>query len=202
MVLEDKKKKKRAAILQAAVKTYSENGFAETKIASIAKEAGVSFGSVFTYFSTKEVLYEAAILEPLEEIKPHFIEIGERYSGTPMEVVKAMIACQLDVFSKKKDFLRLSQQVLARPERYPVLFRELSDFVDVFVERITPIIEKGQEKGEFYAGSPVLMAQSYISLLNGLRLTFIDDHTNLIWDNMKIQALRLFGPVTDGWACS
>ena len=199
MSLEDKKMKKRAAILGAAVKTYSENGFAETTIAAIAKEAGVSFGSVFTYFATKEVLFQAAILEPLEEIKPYFIEIEERYSGSPMEKVRSMIDCQLDVFARNKDFLRLSQQVLARPDRYPVLFNDLSAFVDVFVERIHPIIEKGQERGDFYEGSPVLMAQSYISLLNGLRLTFVDDHTNLIWNNMKIQALRLFGPVAEGW---
>jgi TetR/AcrR family transcriptional regulator, mexJK operon transcriptional repressor len=199
MSLDEKKKKKRAAILEAAVKTYSENGFAETTISAIAKEAGVSFGSVFTYFATKEVLFEAAILEPLEEIKPYFIEIEERYRGTPMEMIKAMIDCQLDVFARNKDFLRLTQQVLARPERYPVLFADLSNFVDVFVERVYPIIEKGQEQGDFYEGSPVLMAQSYISLLNGLRLTFIDDHTKLIWSNMKIQALRLYGPVTEGW---
>jgi TetR/AcrR family transcriptional regulator, mexJK operon transcriptional repressor len=199
MSLDEKKKKKRAAILEAAVKTYSENGFAETTISAIAKEAGVSFGSVFTYFATKEALFEAAILEPLEEIKPYFIEIEERYRGTPMEMIKAMIDCQLDVFARNKDFLRLTQQVLARPERYPVLFADLSNFVDVFVERVYPIIKKGQEQGDFYEGSPVLMAQSYISLLNGLRLTFIDDHTKLIWSNMKIQALRLYGPVTEGW---
>ncbi|MDX8342654.1 TetR/AcrR family transcriptional regulator [Rossellomorea sp. YZS02] len=199
MSREEKMMKKRAAILGAAVKTYSENGFAETTISAIAKEAGVSFGSVFTYFATKEVLFEAAILEPLEEIKPYFSEIEERYSGSPKEMVKSMIDCQLDVFARNKDFLRLSQQVLARPDRYPVLFTELSAFVDVFAERIYPVIERGQKEGDFYEGSPVLIAQSYISLINGLRLTFVDDHTNLIWNNMKIQALRLFGPVTEGW---
>ncbi|MBW3112677.1 TetR/AcrR family transcriptional regulator [Bacillus sp. MCCB 382] len=199
MSREEKMMKKRAAILGAAVKTYSENGFAETTISAIAKEAGVSFGSVFTYFATKEVLFEAAILEPLEEIKPYFSEIEERYSGSPKEMVKSMIDCQLDVFARNKDFLRLSQQVLARPDRYPVLFAELSAFVDVFAERIYPVIERGQKEGDFYEGSPVLIAQSYISLINGLRLTFVDDHTNLIWNNMKIQALRLFGPVTEGW---
>ncbi|BCB04239.1 TetR/AcrR family transcriptional regulator [Bacillus sp. KH172YL63] len=198
MSREENKMKKRAAILEAAVKVYSENGFAETTISTIAKEAGVSFGSVFTYFATKEVLFEAAILEPLEEIKPYFIEIEGRYEGTPMEIVKNMIDCQLDVFARNKDFLRLSQQVLARPDRYPVLFNELSEFVDVFVERIHPVIEAGQELGEFYEGSPVLIAQSYISLLNGLRLTFIDDHSNPIWHNMKVQALRLFGPDKKG----
>ncbi|MFP3361252.1 TetR/AcrR family transcriptional regulator, partial [Planococcus sp. SIMBA_143] len=81
----------------------------------------------------------------------------------------SMIDCQLDVFARNKDFLRLSQQVLARPDRYPVLFAELSAFVDVFAERIYPVIERGQKEGDFYEGSPVLIAQSYISLINGLR---------------------------------
>ncbi|WP_237497277.1 TetR/AcrR family transcriptional regulator [Lysinibacillus sp. HST-98] len=52
-----KKKIKRSTILNAAIKLYSENGFAETKVAEIAKEAGVSFGTVFTYFESKEALW-------------------------------------------------------------------------------------------------------------------------------------------------
>jgi TetR/AcrR family transcriptional regulator, mexJK operon transcriptional repressor len=193
--LEEKKKRKRAVILQAAVKLFSENGFAETPIAAVAKEAGVSFGTVFTYFETKEVLFQASVLEPLEELKPYFYEIGERYSGSPMEKIKDMIHCQVDLFSKSMDYLRLIQQVLARPDRYPALFKELDDFVNVFIDKIYPVIAEGQEMGLFYKDSPPLIAQSYLSLINGMRLTFIDDYTNLVWNDMKIQALRLFGPV-------
>ncbi|WP_175990364.1 TetR/AcrR family transcriptional regulator [Bacillus sp. Marseille-Q1617] len=193
--LEEKKKRKRAMILQAAVKLFSENGFAETPIAAVAKEAGVSFGTVFTYFETKEVLFQSSVLEPLEELKPYFYEIEERYSGSPMEKVKDMIHCQVDLFSKSKDYLRLIQQVLARPDRYPVLFKELDDFVNVFIDKIYPVIAEGQEMGLFYKDSPPLIAQSYLSLINGMRLTFVDDYTNLVWSDMKIQALRLFGPV-------
>ncbi|MCA1055442.1 TetR/AcrR family transcriptional regulator [Rossellomorea aquimaris] len=195
----EKKKRKRTAILQAAVKLFSENGFAETPVAAIAKEAGVSFGTVFTYFETKEVLFHATILEPLEEIKPYFYDIEERYSGSPLEKVKGMILCQVELFSKRKEYLRLIQQVLARPDRYPDLFKELDDFVNVFIDRLAPIIIKGQEEGVFYKGSPALIAQSYLSLINGMRLTFIDEYTNLFWMDMKIQALRLFGPAHNEW---
>ncbi|WP_018765188.1 TetR/AcrR family transcriptional regulator [Bacillus sp. 105MF] len=92
---DEKKKRKRSTILNAAIKLCSENGFAETKVAEIAKEAGVSFGTVFTYFDSKEALYESAILEPLEEIKPYFIEIEEHFKGEPLEVVKEMIDCHV-----------------------------------------------------------------------------------------------------------
>jgi TetR/AcrR family transcriptional regulator, mexJK operon transcriptional repressor len=163
----------------------------------VAKEAGVSFGSVFTYFETKETLFQSAILEPLEEIKPYFYEIEERYSGNPMEKIKEMIHCQVDLFSKRKEYLRLIQQVLARPDRYPALFQELDDFVNVFIDRIYPVIAEGQKLDLFYRDPPPLIAQSYLSLINGMRLTFVDDYTNLVWSDMKIQALRLFGPVSD-----
>ncbi|WP_421383972.1 TetR/AcrR family transcriptional regulator [Bacillus salacetis] len=194
--MSEKKKLKRQGILRAAIKIFSENGFAETTIAAIAKEAGVSFGTVFTYFETKETLYEAAILEPLEEIKPFFYEVETRFQGTPIEAIRQMIDFHVDLFSERSEFLRLIQQVLGRPDRFPKLFEELDHFVDTFVESITPVIEKGQGQEVFYDESPALIAQSYLSILNGMRLTFIDEPTHSIWPALTIQALRLFGPVT------
>lgn len=194
---DEKKKRKRSTILDAAIKLYSENGFAETKVAEIAKEAGVSFGTVFTYFNSKEELYEAAILEPLEEIKPYFIEIEERFTGEPLEIIKEMIDCHVQLFATRSEYLRLIQQVLARPERFPKPYKELDDFVKLFKESIYPVIETGQRLGYFYEESPTLIAESYLSILNGMRLTFIDEYTNLFWKDITKQALRLFGPISN-----
>ncbi|MEQ6353240.1 TetR/AcrR family transcriptional regulator [Lysinibacillus sp. M3] len=194
---DEKKKRKRSTILDAAIKLYSENGFAETKVADIAKEAGVSFGSVFTYFDSKEVLYEAAILEPLEKIKPYFIEIQEHFKGEPLEIIKEMIDCHVQLFATRSEYLRLIQQVLARPERFPKLFKELDDFVKSFLDCIYPVIEAGQRLGYFYEEAPSLIAESYLSILNGMRLTFIDEYTNTVWKDITRQALRLFGPISN-----
>ncbi|KOP70193.1 TetR family transcriptional regulator [Lysinibacillus sp. FJAT-14745] len=193
---DEKKKRKRSTILNAAIKLYSENGFAETKVADIAKEAGVSFGTVFTYFNSKEELYESAILEPLEEIKPYFTEIEEHFKGEPLEVIKEMIDYHVQLFARRSEFLRLIQQVLARPERFPKLYKELDEFVKSFKVCIYPVIEAGQRLGYFYEESPSLIAESYLSILNGMRLTFIDEYTNLIWKDITKQALRLFGPIS------
>jgi AcrR family transcriptional regulator len=193
--MSEKKKIKRANILNAAIKLYSDHGFAETTIAAIAKEAGVSFGTVFTYFETKEALYESAILEPLAEIKPYFHEVENHYKGKPLEAIKQMIDFHVDLFSERSEFLRLIQQVLGRPDRYLMLFEELNEFVNRFVESVTPTIEAGQQEGVFYDESPALIAQSYLSILNGMRLTFTDEATHSLWKSLTVQALRLFGPV-------
>ncbi|MGE7694536.1 TetR/AcrR family transcriptional regulator [Lysinibacillus sp. NPDC094177] len=194
---DEKKKRKRSTILNAAIKLYSVNGFAETKVADIAKEAGVSFGTVFTYFDSKEVLYEVAILEPLEEIKPYFMELEEHFKGEPLEVVKEMIDCHIQLFSTRSEYLRLIQQILARPDRFPKLFKELDDFVKVFIHSIYSVIKEGQRLGYFYEETPSLIAESYLSILNGMRLTFIDEYTNVMQKNISRQALRLFGPISN-----
>lgn len=197
LTIDEKKKRKRSSILNAAIKLFSENGFAETKVADIAKQAGVSFGTVFTYFDSKEALYEAAILEPLDEIKPYFVEIEKHFKGDPLEVTKKMIECHVQLFSTRIEYLRLIQQVLTRPERFPKLFKELDVFVKLFKNCIYPVIEAGQKLGYFYEESPSLIAESYLSILNGMRLTFIDDYTNRMWKDMTRQLLRLFGPISN-----
>jgi len=197
LTIDEKKKIKRSTILNAAIKLYSENGFAETKVAEIAKEAGVSFGTVFTYFDSKEALYESAFLEPLEEIKTYFIEIEKHFKGEPLEVVKEMIDCHVQLFSMRNEYLRIIQQVLGRPDRFPKLFNELNDFVNGFIVSIHPVIEAGQKLGYFYKEPTSLIAKSYLSILNGMRLTFVDESTSLIWKDITRQALRLFGPITN-----
>lgn len=50
---------KRAAIIKASLKLFTERGFHGTPTAMISKEAGVSTGTLFRYFPTKEDLINA-----------------------------------------------------------------------------------------------------------------------------------------------
>ena len=54
---------KRAAILQAATKIFSERGFWNTPTSLISKKAGVADGTLFLYFKTKDTLINALYLE-------------------------------------------------------------------------------------------------------------------------------------------
>lgn len=66
-----KKNQKRKKILDKAWELFRKNGYEETKVEDITRELGVSKGSFYTYFKTKdEVLYEI-----LERIKKENEEI-------------------------------------------------------------------------------------------------------------------------------
>lgn len=56
-------KDKRTAIMEAALKLFTERGFQGTSTAQISQEAGVATGTLFNYFPTKEDLINSLYFE-------------------------------------------------------------------------------------------------------------------------------------------
>src|SRR2546425_963140 len=52
-------------IVAAALEVFGERGFAATKLADVARRAGVTKGTVYLYFDSKEALFKAVVREPL-----------------------------------------------------------------------------------------------------------------------------------------
>lgn len=61
-------------ILKAALACFVETGFAATKLDEIAKRAGVSKGTLYLYFSSKEEIFQAVISE---KVVTHIGEIED-----------------------------------------------------------------------------------------------------------------------------
>jgi len=61
-------KDKRVAIMEAALKLFTERGFHGTTTAQISKEAGVATGTLFNYFPTKEDLINSLYIEVKGEL--------------------------------------------------------------------------------------------------------------------------------------
>lgn len=64
---------KRKAILEGAIKVFTENGFSTSSMDRIAESAGVSKRTVYNHFPSKENLFQAIVadfLKQRDEIKP------------------------------------------------------------------------------------------------------------------------------------
>lgn len=61
--MKEQVKDKRTAIIEAALKLFTERGFQGTSTAQISKEAGVATGTLFNYFPTKEDLINSLYFE-------------------------------------------------------------------------------------------------------------------------------------------
>jgi len=88
-----KKEEKKRKIIDAAIKIFARNGYFNSRVSEIAKEAGVADGTIYIYFKSKEELLSAIFDEALnvfvEESKKMLEEITD-----PIEKLKKIVCLQ------------------------------------------------------------------------------------------------------------
>ena len=58
---------KREAILRAAIQVFARNGYFNSKVADIAREAGIADGTVYLYFKSKEEILHSIFDQSMEK---------------------------------------------------------------------------------------------------------------------------------------
>jgi AcrR family transcriptional regulator len=185
---------RRQRILAAATALFAQNGFSATGISTIALAAGVSHGTVFLYFGSKEELFRAALVEPLNDAQSIFLQMGVA-TDSPLHRIQSMVRAQVTAISGQGDYLRLVHYVLGVRKRFPDLAEFLFDTGRLVTERMVPIIAEGQRIGEFAPGDPRGIAWAYFSYLQGIGLNIFDDSGTWVWEEMIQNGLRIFGPL-------
>lgn len=172
---------RREQIKKAALKVFARRGIAGTKMSMIANEASISQGLSYRYFSSKDELFIALVQEAMEETDAAFASL-EQMSGTPTEKIRELTKGMLDE-SNKHSFMLIQQVQTADevPEKAKEIVEQYSS--NALIDRILPIIIKGQESGEFCAGDPSELLLLYFSVISGLMLQQVDRDDNYrVWD--------------------
>uniref|UniRef100_UPI0003709A98 TetR/AcrR family transcriptional regulator n=1 Tax=Paenisporosarcina sp. TG20 TaxID=1211706 RepID=UPI0003709A98 len=173
---------------------FSEQGYNDTTISKIATASEISFGSVFTYFSSKEELFHAAVIEPLEKINIVLLDFNPKADNPIMELER-MVKSHINLFASLSNYLRLVVQVIGQHTRFKTQFEELNIFHNEFCSKLATLLENAQSKGHINQSDPIFAASTYFSLLLGLRLTMTDEIDEDFWASFVPFALQLFGPI-------
>ena len=72
-------------ILKAGKQEFLEKGFKNASLRSIAKAAGVTTGAIYGYFSNKEALFKALVMEPTEILMEKFLSQQTNFANLPPE---------------------------------------------------------------------------------------------------------------------
>src|SRR6476646_2739104 len=75
-------------LLDAALDLFVEKGFAATRSEEVAARAGVSKGTLFLYFPSKEELFKAVVRENISGSFDEWNEEFEAFEGTSAEMVR------------------------------------------------------------------------------------------------------------------
>ena len=89
--------KKKEEILDSALKLFFEKGFNETSIEEITKLAGVSKGSFYTYFQSKEDLLSEVIKTAIEATRKGFTKLSKEEYIDPIASLKSFFELNLDL---------------------------------------------------------------------------------------------------------
>lgn len=149
--------------LTAAARTLFETrGFAATRMGDISSAAGVSHGTVYTYFTTKEDVLAAMLAELVDQLRASIRDVDISH---PVEKIGNANARYLAAFRENARLLRVVEEVAVVDERFA---RILSDLRRTHAERVAHQIQRQQEQGLVPADlDPQITAASLCAMVEG-----------------------------------
>jgi TetR/AcrR family transcriptional regulator len=146
---ERRKEARPGELLAAALDLFVEKGFAATRAEEVAQRAGVSKGTLFLYFPSKEELFKAVVREHIGgTIREAFSELPH-FPGTSAELVHHMMQQWWERYGNTKAS-GISKLMMSEANNFP----ELAQFYQQEViipghQLIQKVIERGMASGEF-----------------------------------------------------
>jgi AcrR family transcriptional regulator len=163
---------KRERILEAARRVAAHHGFDATRMEQIATEAGVSKGTLYNFFSSKEDLLVESVLHTYQTSIEVFPQVGDE-SAPALDRLQALIESLAGGFEAASRELLLAQQawgvVLRAPEARERLRSALREIYAGWGREIELILAAGIEQGVFRADIDRALASStFIATFDGL----------------------------------
>ena len=143
------------AIIDAAVRVFARNGYYNSRVSDIAREAGIASGTIYLYFKTKDEILVTLFREKMAEWVAR---------------VRADISAEVDAVAKIRRLVRLHFGVLEdNPDLAEVVQVELrqghkffrgasAHEVSAYFELIGSILDEGIAAGQVRRDVPVKLA--------------------------------------------
>lgn len=156
------------AILDAALYVFAHEGLGGARIDAIAKKAGVSYGTVYYYYPTKESLFHIVTLRARDE--SHMLAEKSFNSGT------SAYESLHNYFDNYLQWVNTSKGAMSTLLMAEALVSDgvpvetglyMKDMFQQTIESLTDMMKKVQEEGHAQGKDPNSMAVGVISLLTG-----------------------------------
>jgi AcrR family transcriptional regulator len=144
-----RKEARPSEILEAALSVFAEKGFAAARMDDIAARAGVSKGTIYLYFPSKEAVFKALVRETVGARIGELVGLIQKHEGPTPKLLEAALR-NFGQFVSASDLVVLPKIVIAEAGNFPDLARFYREEV---IERglsvLGGIVARGIERGEF-----------------------------------------------------
>jgi TetR/AcrR family transcriptional regulator, fatty acid metabolism regulator protein len=142
-------------IVEAAIRVFARNGYYNSRVSDIAREAGIASGTIYLYFRTKEEILVTLFREKMAAFVAHLRReiAGE---GDAEVKIRRLVELHFTVLEQSPALAEVVQVELRQGHKF---FRGASAHeVSAYFELIGSVLEEGVASGHFRADVPVKVA--------------------------------------------
>jgi TetR/AcrR family transcriptional regulator len=146
---ERRKEARPGELLAAALDLFVEKGFAATRAEEVAQRAGVSKGTLFLYFPSKEDLFKAVVRQNMGQTISEGIAALESFNGSTADLIPYMMHMWWDRFGSTKAS-GLTKLMMSEATNFPDLAAfYYAEVIEPNHRLVRNIIQRGIDRGEF-----------------------------------------------------
>lgn len=173
---EQKMTDKQMKIIQAAIETFSEKGYAASSTSEIAQKAGVAEGTIFRHYRTKKDLLLSIVAPMMAKLIGPFIlrdftKIIDAPYSSYEDFVRAVLLNRLEFARKNLPVIKILIQEIPFQEDLKKQFKEL--VVKHVLSKVVKVVEQYQQKGTVITAPPLSIIRFTISSVFGFVMTLL-----------------------------
>jgi len=145
-------------ITAAALESFVERGFANTRLEDVAAKAGISKGTLYLYFANKEELFQAVVREALVARLVEFRSHIEQFEGSSFELLELVFKTWWERIGSTR-ISGIPKLIISEARNFPEIARfYVREVVRPGRETLAAVIRRGIERGEFRKVDPDTVA--------------------------------------------
>jgi AcrR family transcriptional regulator len=164
---ERQREERRSQILDAALVVFSQKGYHATNVSDVAAQAGVSQGTIYWYFESKDELFRAALLSA-------FMDIGEETLGalaagtTATEKLQALAESMEGLAEVAEGLFMLFLGYWSSSDRDEESAQIWVDLLKQYKDVVVGVVEDGIGAGEFKPVDAESLVWALLAAYDGL----------------------------------
>ncbi|MGM0424160.1 MAG: TetR/AcrR family transcriptional regulator [Thermodesulfobacteriota bacterium] len=183
-----KKNDKYQQILEAAIKIFARQGYFNSTISQIAREAGVADGTIYLYFKNKDDILDNFFSYKTGQVFSRFKQEVDR-ADNALDKLQNLIHRQLAEFEMNRD-MAIVYQMETRLKRH-LSDRKIKEMSKMYFDLVAEIVEQGQKEG-------VIRQNLQVNLVKQLIIGAVDEViTTWLYSSREYTLVSMAEPLVD-----
>jgi len=176
----DVREERKTQILTAATKVFTKHGFSEARMDDIVAESGLSKGTLYWYFDSKDAIIISILDQVFNWETAHIRDLLEK-EDSAQKKMELFFESSIKDLERMKPLMPIFFDFWSLSVRKKNINRAIKHYYQRFLNLIEPIIQQGIDQGEFRPVDASAAAVAIGALFEGtiLFLIYFPDTTDI-----------------------